>query len=169
MRDVGLTHYNAPSAEPFARLLTQGMVLNTAYYDKPAAGGKKYYWEHEVKLERDAKGQTTAAYLPDGTPLTFELTTMSKSKNNGVDPQKMIETYGADTARFFMMFASPPEQTLEWSDSGLEGAHRFLRRVWTLAYSFKTEQAAQLSARPGEPISEKLPSDLASLRREIHL
>ena len=168
MRDVGLTQYNPPSAEPFARLLTQGMVLNTAYYNKPETGVKKYYWEREVKLEKDTKGQTIGATLPDGTPLTFELTTMSKSKNNGVDPQKMIETYGADTARFFMMFASPPEQTLEWSDSGLEGSHRFLRRVWTLGWTYHEHVQTQLPSQPNLE-NAKLPSELAALRREIHL
>ena len=110
MRDVGLVSYR----EPFAHLLTQGMVLNNAFFHKPEGGGKNYFWESEIDIRKDAKGQITGATLKkDGTVLEHELTTMSKSKNNGVDPQALIKQYGADTARFFMMFAAPPEQTLE--------------------------------------------------------
>jgi leucyl-tRNA synthetase len=138
MRDVGLAKFD----EPFANLLTQGMVLNTAYFHKPEGGGKKYYWEHDVDISRDDKGQATGARLKsDGTELEFELTTMSKSKNNGIDPQQLIETYGADTARLFTMFAAPPEQTLEWSDTGAEGSHRFLKRLWKQVYDH-VEQGA---------------------------
>ena len=165
MRDLGLVTYR----EPFAHLLTQGMVLKTAFSHKPEGGGKNYYWEDDVEIERGPQGQITAAKLKsDGTPLEFEMTTMSKSKNNGVDPQALIEKYGADTARFFMMFAAPPEQTLEWSDAGVEGAYRFLRRVWNFGHLFATEIRAQLPATR-ELATAKLPSELAALRREIHL
>ena len=141
MRDVGLVNYR----EPFAHLLTQGMVLNNAFFHKPEGGGKNYFWESEIDIQKDAKGQIIGARLKkDGTVLEHELTTMSKSKNNGVDPQSLIEQYGADTARFFMMFAAPPEQTLEWSDAGVEGAYRFLRRVWSFGHLFASEIRGQI-------------------------
>ncbi|WP_374404668.1 leucine--tRNA ligase [Niveibacterium sp.] len=165
MRDVGLVNYR----EPFSRLLTQGMVLNTAFSHKPESGGKNYYWEEEVDLVRNSHGQITGATLKkDGTPLEFEMTTMSKSKSNGVDPQSLIEQYGADTARFFMMFAAPPEQTLEWSDAGVEGSYRFLRRVWAFGHVFATELKGKLPAER-TLATTKLPPDLAAFRREIHL
>ncbi|MBX3683458.1 MAG: leucine--tRNA ligase, partial [Thauera sp.] len=164
MRDLGLVNYR----EPFAHLLTQGMVLNNAFFQKPEGGGKNYFWESEIDLRRDAKGQITGATLKaDGSTLEHELTTMSKSKNNGVDPQSLIEQYGADTARFFMMFAAPPEQTLEWSDAGVEGAHRFLRRVWSFGHGFASELQPRIAARQLK--GAKLPDDLATLRREVHL
>ncbi|WP_172204499.1 leucine--tRNA ligase [Niveibacterium sp. COAC-50] len=165
MRDLGLVTYR----EPFSHLLTQGMVLKTAFSHKPEGGGKNYYWEDEVEIERGPQGQILGAKLKkDGTPLDFEMTTMSKSKNNGVDPQAMIEQYGADTARFFVMFAAPPEQTLEWSDAGFEGSYRFLRRVWAFGHVFATELKGKLPAERSLGAS-KLPSELAAFRREIHL
>ena len=165
MRDLGLVSYR----EPFAHLLTQGMVLNHAFFHKPDGGGKNYYWESEIDLLRDSKGQVMGAKLKtDGTVLEHELTTMSKSKNNGVDPQALIEQYGADTARFFMMFAAPPEQTLEWSDAGVEGAYRFLKRVWSFGHVFHSEIRPQLGAER-QLAAVKLPDDLAALRRELHL
>ncbi len=165
MRDVGLVNYR----EPFAHLLTQGMVLNNAFFHKPEGGGKNYFWESEIDIQKDAKGQIIGARLKkDGTELEHELTTMSKSKNNGVDPQSLIEQYGADTARFFMMFAAPPEQTLEWSDAGVEGAYRFLRRVWSFGHLFASEIRGQIGAQR-QLAGAKLPEDLAAFRREIHL
>ncbi|MCK6387376.1 MAG: leucine--tRNA ligase [Zoogloea sp.] len=165
MRDVGLVSYR----EPFAHLLTQGMVLNNAFFQKPEGGGKNYFWESEIDIRKDAKGQITGATLKaDGSELEHELTTMSKSKNNGVDPQALIEQYGADTARFFMMFAAPPEQTLEWSDAGVEGAYRFLRRVWSFGHLLATEIRPQIGAAR-QLAGAKLPEALASFRREIHL
>jgi leucyl-tRNA synthetase len=129
MRDLGLI---SGVDEPFARLLTQGMVLNEIFYRKEANGRITYYNPAEVDLDHDDKGQRTLAVLrSDGKPVESDgIGTMSKSKNNGVDPQDLIEKYGADTARLFMMFASPPEQTLEWSDMGVEGSFRFLKRLW---------------------------------------
>ena len=164
MRDLGLVNYR----EPFTNLLTQGMVLNNAFFHKPEGGGKNYYWEKDIEIARDAKGQITGATLAaDGTVLEHEMTTMSKSKNNGVDPQSLIEQYGADTARFFMMFAAPPEQTLEWSDSGVEGAYRFLHRVWSFGHRYATELRGALPA--ARQLGQgKLPEALADVRREIH-
>src|ERR1700704_5392724 len=132
MRDQGLA---APS-EPFTRLLTQGMVLNEIFYRKEASGRITYYNPADVEIRHDDKGQRIGAELrSDGKPVESDgIGTMSKSKNNGVDPQDLIEKYGADTARMFVMFASPPEQTLEWSDAGVEGASRFLRRLWDFCY-----------------------------------
>ena len=165
MRDLGLVTYR----EPFAHLLTQGMVLNNAFFHKPEGGGKNYFWESELDLIRDAKGQIIGAkHKSDGTILDHELTTMSKSKNNGVDPQALIKQYGADTARFFMMFAAPPEQTLEWSDAGVEGAYRFLRRVWSFGHGFATDIRPQIGAQR-TLAGAKLPEALAAFRREIHL
>ncbi|MCL2658432.1 MAG: leucine--tRNA ligase [Betaproteobacteria bacterium] len=165
MRDLGLVSYR----EPFAHLLTQGMVLKTAFSHKPEGGGRNYYWEDEVAIERGPQGQIVGAKLKaDGAPLEFEMTTMSKSKNNGVDPQALIEKYGADTARFFMMFAAPPEQTLEWSDSGVEGAYRFLRRVWAFGHAFASELKHKLPATR-TLATAKLPGELAAQRREIHV
>jgi leucyl-tRNA synthetase len=134
MRGLGLVNND----EPFMRLLTQGMVLNEIFFSKPEGGRVSYYNPAEVEIQRDEKGQRIGAVLkPDGRPVeSGGIGTMSKSKNNGVDPQSLIEKYGADTARFFMMFASPPEQTLDWSDSGVEGSYRFLKRLWGYCVRF---------------------------------
>ncbi len=152
MRDLGLLETD----EPFANLLTQGMVLNHIFSRRTDKGGIEYFAPEEVDLVRDDAGHVTGATLKaDGSAIDYGgIGTMSKSKRNGVDPQALIEQYGADTARFFMMFASPPEQTLEWSDSGVEGAYRFLKRVWAFGHALKPR------------VSDKKAS---SLRREIHL
>jgi leucyl-tRNA synthetase len=159
MRDLGLVNYD----EPFANLLTQGMVLNHIFSRRTDKGGIEYFAPEEVELIHDAHGKVTGAKaLKDDKPVDFQgMGTMSKSKRNGVDPQSLIEQYGADTARFFMMFAAPPEQTLEWSDSGVEGSHRFLKRVWNFGYALSSEAKTELPT--------KLNSNLASVRREIHL
>jgi leucyl-tRNA synthetase len=161
MRDLGLVDYD----EPFANLLTQGMVLNHIFSRRTDKGGVEYFAPEEVDLVRDEGGHVTGATSKaDGKPVDYQgIGTMSKSKRNGVDPQALIEEYGADTARFFMMFASPPEQTLEWSDSGVEGAFRFLKRVWAFGHSL------QGAVPPRLTFDAKLPADLAALRREIHL
>ena len=160
MRDLGLVKID----EPFVNLLTQGMVLKGAFFHKPADGGKNYYWEHEVDVLTNEHGQVIGGKLKkDGTPLEYEMTTMSKSKNNGVDPQELIDQYGADTARLFVMFASPPEQTLEWNDAGVEGAHRFLRRVWAFAYA----QSARVAAA-GALDAAALTEQQKALRREVY-
>jgi leucyl-tRNA synthetase len=133
MRDLKLVDFG----EPFARLLTQGMVLNDIFYAQPAEGRRIYYNPVDVVAE-EANGAKQWFYESDDgqrLPVIHDgLGTMSKSKGNGVDPQGLVEKYGADTARLFMMFASPPEQTLEWSDEGVQGSFRFLRRVWTAVH-----------------------------------
>jgi leucyl-tRNA synthetase len=132
MRDEGLVSGD----EPFKKLLTQGMVVCETFYRDMDNGGKDWINFADVEIERDAKGKMISAVSKaDGLPVMVAgVEKMSKSKNNGVDPQELIEQFGADTARLFMMFASPPEQSLEWSDAGAEGAHRFLKRLWKLSY-----------------------------------
>ncbi|MEH6365638.1 MAG: leucine--tRNA ligase, partial [Pseudomonas marincola] len=161
MRDEGLLNSN----EPFKNLLTQGMVVADTYYRTTDNGGKDWFNPADVEIERDAKGKVTAAKLKsDGLPVEIGGTEkMSKSKNNGVDPQAMIDQYGADTCRLFMMFASPPDMSLEWSDSGVEGANRFLRRVWRLA------QAHVSAGLPGAKLQGELSDAQKEVRRAIHL
>jgi leucyl-tRNA synthetase len=132
MRNLGLVEYD----EPFLNLLTQGMVLNHIFSRRTDKGGVEYFAPDEIELKQDAHGRVlSATLLKDGSAVEYQgVGTMSKSKLNGVDPQAIIDRYGADTARLFMMFASPPEQTLEWADSGVEGAHRFLKRLWASAH-----------------------------------
>ncbi|MEY4762577.1 MAG: hypothetical protein RLZZ200_2433 [Pseudomonadota bacterium] len=132
MHDMGLVKV----AEPFSNLLTQGMVLNHIFHRTPAAGRREYFNPADVDLTVDpATKQSRATLKSDGSEITYEgLGTMSKSRNNGVDPNSLTEKYGADTARLFMMFTAPPEQSLEWSDEGVLGANRFLRRVWKAVY-----------------------------------
>ena len=140
MRDIRLTNADGTPAsrglvtvdEPFTKLLTQGMVLNQIYSRKNDKGGVEYFWPHEVEDIVDTNGKvTTARSKIDGSIVNYDgVGTMSKSKNNGVDPQDLIERYGADTARLYTMFTAPPEATLEWNDAAVEGSYRFLRRVW---------------------------------------
>ncbi|EPF70097.1 leucyl-tRNA synthetase [Acinetobacter rudis CIP 110305] len=134
MRDEGVVEGN----EPFTNLLTQGMVLADTFYREEASGKKTWFNPADVELERDEKGRSISARLmTDGEPVVIGgQEKMSKSKNNGIDPQSIVEQYGADTARVFMMFAAPPDQSLEWSDAGVEGAHRFLKRVWRLVTGY---------------------------------
>jgi leucyl-tRNA synthetase len=158
MRDLGLVDID----EPFTNLLTQGMVLNEIFFRKTDQSRIVYYNPAEVEVKLDERGVPVGAVLvADGEPVeSGGIGTMSKSKNNGVDPQALIEKYGADTARLFMMFASPPDNTLEWSDKGVEGAYRFLRRLWAFAY----ERRDEVHAAPAEPRSTH-----SAIRREIHL
>ncbi|MGY8818476.1 MAG: leucine--tRNA ligase [Pseudomonadales bacterium] len=161
MRDEGLVSSN----EPFKNLLTQGMVIADTYYRTLENGGKDWFNPADVIVERDAKAKVIGAKLAsDGLPVEIGGTEkMSKSKNNGVDPQAMIDTYGADTCRLFMMFASPPDMSLEWSDSGVEGASRFLRRVWRLAHAHVSAGAvAKLDI-------SALSDEQKAVRRAIHL
>jgi leucyl-tRNA synthetase len=132
MRDLGLVKAD----EPFTRLLTQGMVLNEAFVRVGDKAGKQYFWAHDLDIVRDEHNKVISATAKaDGLPVTYEgWTTMSKSKNNGVDPQDLIEKYGADTARLYTMFTAPPEATLEWNDAALEGSFRFLKRVWNFGH-----------------------------------
>ncbi|MEY3473570.1 MAG: Leucine-tRNA ligase [Pseudomonadota bacterium] len=170
MRDLGLVKVD----EPFTRLLTQGMVLNHIYSRKGDKGGIEYFWPHDVEQVMDESGKVTGARLKNavgslaaGTPITYEgVGTMSKSKNNGVDPQDLIEKYGADTARLYTMFTAPPEATLEWNDAAVEGSYRFLKRVW----SFGVQHAAALKAATATNLGGAALRDAAKvLRREVHL
>ena len=160
MRDMGLVN----SDEPFKRLLCQGMVIAETFYREQANGKKEFYAPADVDMQRDSKGKIIGANLiSDGKPVTIGgIEKMSKSKNNGVDPQAMIEQFGADTVRLFMMFAAPPEQSLEWSDSGVEGANRFLKRFYKLVYQHS--QASDIE--PLEPA--KLDKVQQDLRRKTH-
>jgi leucyl-tRNA synthetase len=163
LRDVGLVDCD----EPFKKLLCQGMVLAETFYREADNGAQEWIAPSDVTVERDEKGQVTASVSKlDGQPvLSAGMSKMSKSKNNGIDPQQVIEKYGADTVRLFIMFTSPPEQTLEWSDAGVEGAHRFVKRVYKLANEFlestKNDSIAELS-------SLNLSSSHKTLRRELH-
>ncbi|WP_313474512.1 leucine--tRNA ligase [Stutzerimonas kunmingensis] len=161
MRDEGLVSSN----EPFKNLLTQGMVVADTYYRTLENGGKDWFNPADVIVERDAKAKIIGAKLAsDGLPVEIGGTEkMSKSKNNGVDPQAMIDAYGADTCRLFMMFASPPDMSLEWSDSGVEGASRFLRRVWRLAHAHVSAGVA------GSLDTANLSDEQKAVRRAIHL
>ena len=128
--------------EPFTNLLTQGMVLAESYYTD-AGGRREWINPADVDVARDAKGKIVSANTRDGRAVVYDgIGTMSKSKNNGVDPQALIDKYGADTARFYTMFASPPTNTLEWSDESVEGSYRFLKRVWDFAYRFSRAKCA---------------------------
>lgn len=160
MRDEGLVSSN----EPFKNLLTQGMVIAETYYRREANGALTWFNPADVELERDSKAKIIGAKLiSDGLPVEIGGTEkMAKSKNNGVDPQYMIEQYGADTCRLFMMFASPPDASLEWSDSGVEGSHRFLKRVWRLA------QAHVSQGLPAALDIGSLNDDQKVIRRAIH-
>ncbi len=147
MRDVGLIN----SDEPFKRLLTQGMVTSETYFRKLGEGKEEYFFPQDVDVELDERGSIAKAMLKsDGKPVSVKFEKMSKSKNNGVDPQSMIDKFGADTVRLFTMFAAPPEQSLEWNDDAIAGASRFLRRVWNLfAKHAETLGATRLQALNG--------------------
>ncbi|CCQ12502.1 Leucyl-tRNA synthetase [Pseudoalteromonas luteoviolacea B = ATCC 29581] len=159
LRDFGLV----TSDEPFERLLCQGMVLAETFYRKDEKGGDIWISPTDVATETDEKGRITKAWhKDDGQPvLSAGMAKMSKSKNNGIDPQVVIDQYGADTVRLFMMFTAPPEQTLEWSDSGVEGALRFLKRIWKYAVDVNTAGQATLNI-------DALSADQKALRRELH-
>ncbi len=160
MRDEGLVD----SDEPFTKLLTQGMVLCDTYYTEDEKGGQNWIAPKDVTVERGEKGQIESATITatGETVQSAGMSKMSKSKNNGVDPQMLIETYGADTLRVFSMFAAPPDQSMEWSDTGVEGANRFLRRVWKLVSDHVAAGA------PSELNKAALSDDLKALRRKLY-
>ena len=164
MNDEGIVSVR----EPFKQLLTQGMVLAATYYRESADGKKTWFNPAEVRVQTDDKGRPVSAVLEaDGQLVVIGgVEKMSKSKNNGVDPQQIIDAYGADTARLFMMFASPPEQSLEWSDAGVEGAHRFLRRLWRTVYEFVQNGGSGVSKFSGS--QEILSGSLKDLRFKLH-
>jgi leucyl-tRNA synthetase len=160
--------------EPFTNLLTQGMVIAPTFFREGAAGKKLWINPAEVDIETDSRGRPVGAKLrSDGQPVVIGGTEkMSKSKNNGVDPQIIIDQYGADTARFFIIFAAPPEQTLEWSDAGVEGAFRFLRRIWNFAYSNKNEieiYRNNSNQKSDEYYLKALSNDQRDVYREMHV
>lgn len=160
MRDEGLLQGD----EPFTRLLTQGMVNADTFYRENADGTRDWINPADVDVQRDDKGRMTAATLTsDGQPVVAGgMEKMSKSKNNGVDPQALIDRYGADTARLFILFAAPPDQSLEFSDAGVEGAHRFLKRLW-----FLVQQHLQVGAVPALDAAALSPAQQA-LRAKVH-
>ena len=170
MRDLGLVKVD----EPFTKLLTQGMVLNHIYSRRTEKGGKEYFWPHDVEHVLDEGGKIVGAKLknavgdlPVGTAIDYEgVGTMSKSKNNGVDPQDLIEKYGADTARLYTMFTAPPEATLEWNDAAVEGSYRFLRRVW--GFGHKLSAIGGLGALAAGVSGQSLSKAAKALRLEIH-
>jgi len=179
MRDLGLVKVD----EPFTKLLTQGMVLNHIYSRRTAKGGKEYFWPHDVEHVLDEGGKVIGAKLlkavasgdgelPVGTAIDYEgVGTMSKSKNNGVDPQDLIERYGADTARLYTMFTAPPEATLEWNDSAVEGSYRFLRRVWNFGYKLSNIDFAAVKPIPSSAGGLKgieFGKEAKALRLDIH-
>ena len=159
LRDAGFV----TSDEPAQKLLCQGMVLADAFYYTSPTNERIWVSPTQVTLERDEKGRIIKATDPEGRELVHTgMTKMSKSKNNGIDPQEMVEKYGADTVRLFMMFASPAEMTLEWQESGVEGAKRFLGRVWNLVYEYSqnlAKTALDMTA---------LSADQKALRRDVH-
>ncbi|MBS7777834.1 leucine--tRNA ligase [Acidovorax sp. CCYZU-2555] len=179
MRDLGLVKFD----EPFSQLLTQGMVLNHIYSRRTAKGAKEYFWPKDVEHVLDDAGKIVGAQLktavdsadgllPVGTAIDYEgVGTMSKSKNNGIDPQELISKYGADTARLYTMFTAPPEATLEWNDAAVEGSYRFLRRVYNygfklLAGDYAAADAVGASARDLSGVT--FGKDAQALRLEIH-
>jgi leucyl-tRNA synthetase len=179
MRDMGLVAVK----EPFENLLTQGMVLNEAF-SRTTDAKRHYFWAHELNIERDEHRKViSASAKADGQPVEYNgWTTMSKSKNNGVDPQKLVSEYGADSVRLFMMFKAPPEDTLEWSDEGVEGAARFMRRLWKMVWEHvstgdrlrttgdsQNAQAAHGAPTPSpQPPASSLTDAQRDMRRAAH-
>ncbi|MDE3210049.1 MAG: leucine--tRNA ligase, partial [Pseudomonadota bacterium] len=160
LRDAGMVH----SDEPARNLLCQGMVIAETFYRDHADGSKDWINPAEVEIQRDEKARVIGALLKaDGRPVSIGGTEkMSKSKNNGIDPQTMVDKYGADTVRLFSMFAAPPEQSLEWSEAGVEGMSRFLKRLW--------REVAAHAAAPDHPRTDPAALDAAqkALRRQLH-
>jgi leucyl-tRNA synthetase len=160
LRDMGAVSFK----EPFARLFTQGMVLNEVFFRKTDSGRMQYFNPADVTVTADKSGKGSIAVLKaDGKEVeSGGVVTMSKSKNNGVDPQLLVDEFGADTARLFIMFAAPPEQTLEWSDEGVQGAFRFIKRLWKAVYE-------HVSRGPAAPLDKRaLTEAQRALRRQSH-
>ncbi|MFZ6777346.1 leucine--tRNA ligase [Undibacterium sp. Ji83W] len=161
MRDLGLVNID----EPFKNLFTQGMLLNESYYREDATGKKIWFYPNEIEVQHDDKGRPVSASLKsDGQPVQMGgIEKMSKSKNNVVEPKDIIEQFGADTARLFTMFAGPPDQSAAWSNSGVEGASRYLRRLWASALKLSGTIAS------GTAVPAAYANDVKALRREVHL
>lgn len=167
MRDAGLVD----SDEPFKNLLCQGMVLSEAYYRVASDGSKEWISPEAVELARDDKGQVlTAKHRQSGEELlSAGVSKMSKSKNNGVEPMPVVERYGADTIRLYSMFAAPPEMSLEWTDSGMQGAYKFLNRLWRFAYELNTEEGINTVTLPlSSELTQALTDDLKAVRLKTH-
>jgi len=159
MRDLGLVKVD----EPFQNLLTQGMVLNDIYSRRMEDGRIQYFSPADVDVQLDDKGRRIATLRSDGEPVEWEgMRTMSKSKKNGVDPQELVERYGADSVRLFMMFKAPPEDSLEWSDDGVEGAARFMRRLWRMVYEHVSAGVA------AKQVPDELTGEQREMRRVVH-
>ena len=156
MRDLGIVDFD----EPFRRLFTQGMLLNDCFYREEEGGRKRWFYPSEVELRHDERGRAIGATSrADGQPVTLGgIEKMSKSKNNVVEPRDIIARFGADTARAFVMFAGPPDQSAAWSDAGAEGTHRFLRRLWSFAQGWRKASAGAASGQRGD----------AAIRFEVH-
>jgi len=161
MRDLGLVSID----EPFTRLLTQGMVLNHVYFHRDEHGGKHYHPPQEVAPTVDANGRITGGTTADGRTVDYGgVGKMGKTERNGVDPQDLIDKYGADTARLYTMFTAPPEATLEWNDAAVEGSYRFLRRVWNFGVAIKNMAVVA----SGAGAAGEFGRDAKALRHEIH-
>jgi leucyl-tRNA synthetase len=162
MRDLGLVKVD----EPFSKLLTQGMVLNHIFFRRNEKGGKEYFPPSEVTPALDAQGRISGGTLADGSQVVYGgVGKMGKSERNGVDPQDLIEKYGADTARLYTMFTAPPEATLEWNDAAVEGSYRFLRRVWNFGVAQQPQAEAAGADTGAEPVFGKAAK---ALRHEVH-
>lgn len=170
MRDVGLFEGfpdDFKLNEPFKNLLTQGMVVAPTFYRDKENGQKEWINPADVDVLTDDKSRPISATLiKDGKPVCIGgIEKMAKSKNNGVDPQALIDIYGADTARLFIMFASPPDMSLEWSDAGVEGAHRFLKRLWRLVFEHVSQST---QGKVSAFVKGDLSAELKTFRRQLH-
>ena len=165
LRDLGLVKFD----EPFKRLLTQGMVVGETFFDD-SSGKRIYHSPDAVNVTRDAKGRITGATSKDGQPLKYAIERMSKSKGNGVDPEEMVEIYGADAARIFTMFAAPIENELVWNEAGIEGAVRFLQRVWRLMHKWdeRVRVTASAVSSADEETAKGVSLTSRKLRRKTH-
>jgi leucyl-tRNA synthetase len=165
MRDLGLVKTD----EPFKRLLCQGMVVAETFYREADNGAKEFFNPEQVNVERDSKGRVlNATLIEDGKSVTRGgIEKMSKSKNNGIDPQQLIDAYGADTVRLFTMFAAPPDQSLEWSDAGVEGAFRFLKKLWRMVHTFIESHPETKSGEINFETAKLSPAQQA-VRRKTH-
>lgn len=163
MRDIGLVEFD----EPVKRLLTQGMVIGETFFDDET-GKRIYHPAATVTVERDEKGKVAGAKSQEGKPLKWAIERMSKSKGNGVDPDEMIESYGADAARLFVLFAAPIENELVWHESGVEGAVRFLQRVWRFVWKWHQKLSADSSQQSAAGSGESESAEAKKLRRKTH-
>ncbi|HRK57504.1 MAG TPA: class I tRNA ligase family protein, partial [Burkholderiaceae bacterium] len=163
MRDLGLLKFD----EPFMRLMNQGFLLNHVFFRRNDKGGKEYFPPSEVTVTHDSKGHVNGGALADGTPVEYGgVGKMGKTERNGVDPQKLIDTYGADTARLFVMFVGSPEDSAVWSDTAVEGAQRYLRRLW--AWCAQHAGAVAEASAQAIPPTEHLSRELKNARYEVH-